>query len=193
MGYYDYTPTLHPLKPISLIGFFGSGVQSMGQILSMRTGLTLNETDRWIEHVAGCSLVKMVKERGEEALRKVEREMVAKALRSGPISTIVLGDGALLDPYSRKAVLEQSFLVYIEAHPDILWERFQEERRLNPEWAYPPSLQAIVQKSDFITLFEDRRPLYEMADLTVNMNDSGTAAATETLVKELKAILGSSR
>jgi shikimate kinase len=179
--YYDYLPTVALKKPVALVGFFASANESVGQTVAMRSGLNLVEVDRWVEHAAGRSIATLYADQGESNLRGLEARMVKKALAEGPPGIVVLGEGAMVDDFSRKAILEQSVLIHLRYS----WAGLLEARMHDEAGFAHPSTAALFRRyeaQDVKRLFEERERDYELADHVISMDNKGTVqAAAEAL------------
>jgi len=184
-AYYDHHPTLILERPVALIGFPGVEYPRVGHDLASLTGLPLIELDRWIEHQAGQSLWALLQERGPVFLRDMEARLLEKALAAQPCGLIILGDGTLIDRSSLEKVQEKAALVYFRVPlVSAYWElrRQLEERPPGPSPFLPRPLDHI----DLLRpLFAERRPGFESAHMTIDMEAQQPEDAVPLLVEAL--------
>jgi shikimate kinase len=181
LHYYDYGPTVALKKPVALIGFVSSTTESVGQILAMRSGLPLVEVDRWVEHSAGSSLQALYAEGRQSRLRQLEARMVKKALAEHPPGIISLGEGAMLNPYSRKALLEKSHLIHLRYSWSGLLAAYAQDA-FDPAQAHSDLMFQAYDPGDLQILLRDRERDYELADHCIEMDQKGTIqGASEAL------------
>jgi shikimate kinase len=88
---------------VVLVGPMGAGKSTVGSLLGDRWGVSVRDTDRDVEQVAGKSVAEIFVDDGEERFRALERNAVAEALRSHT-GVLALGGGAVLDPATRTAL-----------------------------------------------------------------------------------------
>jgi shikimate kinase len=187
MGYYDHHPTLNLREPLALIGFMGAGVQRIGHGLAARTGLPIHDIDRLIEQRAGMSRARLVIEHGTLARRAHEAALIEAALRARPPGILVLGDGALLDPVTRKAVAERAHLVHVDRPLPILLAAILRERQRAPA-AIPEFVLAPPRGvEDLLSYFEARKPGYATARTRVQARGLHGAHVVDAILAELRA------
>jgi shikimate kinase len=186
MGYYDHHPTLSLREPLALIGFMGAGVQRIGHGLAARTGLPIHDIDRLIEQRAGMSRARLVIEQGDAARRAVEAERIGAALRATPPGIIVLGDGALIDPETRRAVGEQAHLVYVERPLPVLFAGILRERERAPGSIPEFVIAPPRSPDDLLAYFEERAPGYASARTTLRARNLHGAHVVDTILEALR-------
>lgn len=186
MGYYDHHPTLSLREPLALIGFMGAGVRRIGHGLAARTGLPLHDIDRLIEQRAGMSRARLVIEQGDATRRAVEAELVVAALRATPPGIIVLGDGALIDPETRRAVGERAHLVYVDRPVPVLFAGILRERERAPGSIPEFVIAPPRSPDDLVAYLEERAPGYATARTTLRARDLHGAHVVDTILEALR-------
>ena len=83
-GYYDPHPTHHLERPLVLVSFVNHLTRSVASTLASMTGLPLGLLDELVEHQMGGSAHHVIESRGLEAWRQVEKQELAKSVRSRP-------------------------------------------------------------------------------------------------------------
>lgn len=181
--YYDVYPERVLEKPLALAGFMGAGVQRIGNALSTRTGLPAIDLMRWVEHSAGCSISELTLEKGHEAVAALESELLPRALAERPAAILALGDGTLLTPENRKAVLEGATLVYLRAQLDALMGGISRDLESFPG-CYPSFMTGgPTSASELLPLFHRRSLGYECADVIIDIDDRSVTSIVEELKK----------
>lgn len=113
---------------IVIAGPKGAGKSTVGERLAQRLGLPAIETDRLIEeqYLAETGSPRTCREiyrhHGEEVFRDRERQAVMQAAALD-WCVVITGGSTLLAPDSRRALRRDAILIYLEAEPDLLWER----------------------------------------------------------------------
>ncbi len=168
---------MKPVKQnIALIGMPAAGKSSLGKRLAHSLGWSFCDTDNLIEQSAGLGLQQIVDQRGYEALRAIEAQVIISLELSG--SVIATGGSAV---YSERAMLrlrELATIVYLRCEFDELVSRLGDYsvRGL----ARPPG-------QSLSDLYTERSALYEQfADLTFDTSRMDLATAADELTSRLK-------
>lgn len=148
---------------IALTGMPGCGKSTIGKLLSEKLNKEFIDLDEEIALDAGKSPSEIITEYGEKEFRRIETEVLKKVmLKTGAI--IALGGGAIISEENRRVLSLNAITVYVKRDLALLESKGR-----------PLSQKIGVQK-----LFEDRKPLYETADITIDNDKS-----VETAVKEI--------
>lgn len=113
---------------IVLTGPKGSGKSTIGRVLADRLRLPHVETDELLEAEYESETGRhrpcrdILATEGEAALRALEARAVTRAAEFD-FCVVSTGGASLLDPESRRALRRESLLVYLQADPDVLWNR----------------------------------------------------------------------
>lgn len=102
-------------RHLVLIGLSGSGKTTVGALVAERLGTRCADTDARIEAATGTSIANLFTERGEQAFRVLERDVVRDALREPP-QVIVPGGGWAAEP----GALDEAagaFLIHLSVSP----------------------------------------------------------------------------
>ncbi|MDK2984783.1 MAG: shikimate kinase / 3-dehydroquinate synthase [Clostridia bacterium] len=159
------------------IGLSGSGKTTVGKYVSENLGLPFLNTDVLIEETLGESIPEIFSQKGEQAFRAVEREIVGKAseIRKAVIAT---GGGAWIHPESRKLLKESGTVIYLTCSLQELWSRLQKTAEKRP----------LLQKG-FVSLeklHNERHKIYEEAHYVLDT----TGKSPEEIWQELSQKLG---
>lgn len=142
----------------------GAGKSSVGRYLATQTGRPFIDTDLLIQHRFGRPISQIFQLYGEDAFRDHETS-VLKTLDREP-SVISTGGGIVLRPENWDEMRRLGTIVYLKAPLQVLLDRLEASKKKRP----------LLQSEDWAArveaLLEARRPLYEQADLVVEVSDS---------------------
>jgi shikimate kinase len=137
---------------ISLIGMPGCGKSIAGRHLARQLGLRFIDSDTEIERRIGMPIKDFFAERGEEAFRDVEQQLIDE-LSGQPGTLLATGGGAVLRPSNREALHARSHVFYLRATPEDLFRRLRHDTQR-------PLLQVSDPLRRLRELFRERDPLY---------------------------------
>ena len=143
------------VRNLVLVGMPGCGKSSIGRLAAERAGRAFYDTDDLVVEMAGCSIPEIFAAQGEAAFRDLEAKAVAQAARErgGVIAT---GGGVLLREENRRALRQNSRIVYLDRALDAL----------------PIDGRPISQTRKLEDIYRERLPLFTgVSDVTV-VNDA---------------------
>lgn len=149
----------------------GAGKTIVGALVAERAQAPFHDLDLMIEDRAGMAIADIFATRSEAAFRKMESDLLPKALERGAV--VALGGGTPIDDGNWKVIRERATTVYLQASFDIMWVRIN-------DYGERP-LAASLSRPALETLLEERRPRYQQADHIVDANQPLDAVATEVL------------
>ncbi len=138
-----------------LVGMPGSGKSTVGRQLARRLGLPFFDSDAVIEQRLGCSIRDYFAQRGEDAFRDVEQQVIAE-LGAGPDAVVATGGGAVLREANRRKLREAGRVIYLRSSPEDLHRRLRNDRQR-------PLLQVADPLARLRSLHAERDPLYREA------------------------------
>lgn len=167
-------------RAIVLVGMMGSGKTAIGQRLAARLGMPFQDADAEIvAAAAGMSIPEIFAKYGERYFRDGERRVIMRLLNGGPV-VLATGGGAFLDARTRERIIERGVSIWFDADYRTLLKRV---RRKNDR----PLLQTDDPEETLRRLMEERRPIYELADLRVVSRDAPQEAMVEDTIETLYA------
>lgn len=164
-------------KIIVLVGLMGAGKSCVGRRLAQRLDIPFVDADAEVETAAGCSIVDIFEQYGEEAFRDGERRVISRLL-DGPPSIIATGGGAFIDEQTRKLISEKGLSVWLRADLDTLVSRTSGR-------SHRPLLNKGDHRETLSSLIDQRYPIYAEADIVV---DTGSDSANVTCGRVLDAL-----
>ena len=187
-GYYDAAPTVLMDNPLALIGPPGGQHPEVGYDLASLSGLPLVNLDQWVEHHAGQSLWRLVQTEGEATYRRLETELLPKALNAKPPGILILGDGALLNSANQRQLLIASTLVYFKLRPSTVYWRLRQQVEAQESRPHPLISLPLENPDQIRPLLDVRIPGYHQAHRTIDMEEKDVREAVQLLLKTLQAL-----
>ena len=169
------------MKNIVLIGFMGTGKTSVGRMLAARLGCAFHDLDKKIAERSGMSIPEMFARCGEPYFRAREKEAVREAAgRSGLV--IATGGGTVKDPENTAALRKNGLLVALTADVDTILQR----TAAHGKRPVLDSTDGGDRRAAVVKLLEERRRLYEDADITVDTSGRSPLEVTERILQEIR-------
>lgn len=162
-------------KPIILVGMMGCGKSSVAKLLGKALELEVYDSDALIIQKTGKPIAEIFEVNGEAAFREMEVVAVQEAMDHGGVVSV--GGGALVNPGTMSFVKEGGVSVWLDTDLDIL------ARRLRNDNTRPLLKERCLEKK-LLSLMEERRALYQRADIHVK-NNGKPEEAVEAILKEL--------
>lgn len=143
---------------VFVIGFIGSDRKGLAEKLAADLNYKVLDLDKEIEKEDGRSVLRICMMMGEHEYRNKEYEMLTKC--SGMERVVIFcGDGVVLDEMNQE-ILKKNTVVIADADltAEELWEKAKDQK--NDLYAFMQHSDESVKKEKFITLYEQRLPLY---------------------------------
>lgn len=147
-------------RSLVFVGLMGAGKSTIGKRVATMLDLPFHDADYEIEQAAQMSVPELFKAYGEPAFRDLERRVILRLIKQGPM-VLATGGGAYMNDETRHAIAENGISVWLNAELDVLMERVS--RRQNRPLLQNDNPRAVMEK-----LMAERYPVYAKADLTVN-------------------------
>ncbi len=164
-------------KNIALIGFMGSGKSMIAHELGKRLKRDVVATDDLAQAREGKTIHEIFKSKGEAYFRNLETEIIKEvSLRQGII--IDCGGGAVLRKENLKLLKTNGIVFYLQATPLVIYQRIKDEGH-RPLLKTPDPLGCIKE------LYQQRLPLYNQADYTIDANDASIEGPVVEILKRI--------
>ena len=165
-------------KNITLIGMMGAGKSLISERLSRRLDdYVAVDTDVVLEYHHNQFIPDMFKEKGEEYFRDAESKILEMVYKKDKM-VVALGGGAFERAENRELVKKNSFVIYLKASPETLYERVKDSTDR-------PLLKKGFSKDDVADILAKREANYMQADSVV-VTDGKTA---DEVVTEILGII----
>jgi shikimate kinase len=146
-------------RTVFLVGFMGSGKNTVGQHLAQRLGWDFVDLDAQIERHEGHTIPEIFAAKGERGFRTAETAALQNLLRDSANRNriVALGGGAFAEDLNQ-TLLRDYPTVFLDAPPEELWQRCQQDGVQRP----------LAKDFDqFCRLHARRLPSYRLATVTV--------------------------
>ena len=147
------------MRRIILVGYMGSGKTTVGKALSKETGMMFYDLDWYIESRMRKSVSQIFAERGEEAFRKIEYNMLHEVAEFEDV-IISCGGGTPCFFDNMDYLNQQGDVVYLKATPETLYKHLLMAKVERPLLKDKTPDELIAYITDHL---KERAPYYEQA------------------------------
>ncbi|MBW1722560.1 MAG: shikimate kinase [Deltaproteobacteria bacterium] len=144
---------------VVLIGYRCSGKTLAGKIIAGKLGREFMDTDRLIEHYAGCSIVNIVSRAGWEHFREIEKRVIEEVSQKDDL-VIATGGGVVLAQKNVRSLKRNGWVVWLNGKVEVLKQRMLEEQRAG---RVRPALKGVDPIDEVEQVLAERSPLYKQA------------------------------
>ena len=167
------------MKNILLVGMPGCGKSTVGVVLAKTIGFDFCDTDLLICKREGCTLQKIIEEKGIEAFGEIENAVGCELELNDTV--IATGGSMVLWEDAMLSLKKNSVVVFIDV------ELAELERRITNITTRGITFAKGETLGD---LYRTRRPYYEKyADITVKIRQGSLENTVERLYKEIKNMI----
>ncbi len=164
-------------RAVFLLGFMASGKTTAGVELARRLGWDFVDLDAQIEAREGLTIADIFQGRGESEFRQMETRTLRDLTQSLERDTVVaLGGGTFAHALNRE-LLGPWPSVFLDAPPDELWRRSQDDANKRPLRKDDPQ--------EFARLHQSRLPFYRQATVTVVTSGKNPASVCDEIERIL--------
>jgi shikimate kinase len=165
-------------KPLVLVGLMGAGKTTVGRRLAQTLDIPFVDSDQEIIEAAGCSISDIFEMYGEDVFRDLERKVMLRLL-SGEPCVLATGGGAFMNETIREAIRTQSISIWLRAELEVLLERVS--RRDSR-----PLLKTGDKKQILERLMDERYPIYQTADITIDSGHSSHEKVVDAIIEAVR-------
>ena len=163
-----------------LLGMMGAGKTSVGRALAEHSGRPFRDTDTLLQNRFGRPVSQIFKVYGEAAFRAHETSILRTLIPERAV--LSTGGGIVAREENWEEMRRLGTTIYLEVREDVLVDRLENSKKRRPllevdDW------QGRV--SDLLTA---RKPLYEQADLRVDVTECNVHEAVERVLLALERV-----
>ena len=164
-----------------LVGMMGAGKSAVGRPLAEALGYRFVDADTAIEAVAGRPIPQIFAEQGEAGFRELETAVIGQ-IAAWHSLVVATGGGVVTHP-ENWGHMRQGVVIWLDAPAELLLAR------LSADPTPRPLLQSADREARLQALLQERRPLYQQADLQISQSGEPPAAVAELVLQSLPGIL----
>ena len=143
---------------VFFVGLRGSGKSTIAEKVAKKLDAPFVDTDRLIKEKAGTSIKEIVEEKGWEAFRNLESEVLNKVCESkGQI--VATGGGIVLSAENRDLLQKNGTTIYLMGNPPLLASRIEQDAATGEQ---RPPFSDNPLREEMSELLWEREPLYMM-------------------------------
>ncbi|MDR3129810.1 MAG: shikimate kinase [Tannerellaceae bacterium] len=169
------------MKRIFLVGYMGVGKTTIGQVLAQRIVFSFIDLDKYIEGRYGMTISLLFKEKGEEAFREIERQML---LEVSSFEDVVISTGGGTPCYhsNMENMKKTGITIYLRASTEELARRIETSCNIRPILAgrRGEELREFIRNS-----LQQREMFYNQASLAWNVPSLETNADIQQVASSL--------
>ena len=175
------------MKRILLVGFMAAGKTTLGKALAKDMGLQFIDLDHYIENRYRCTVSQLFAQRGEEAFRQIERNMLHEVAEFEDV-VIATGGGTPCFFDNMDYMNTQGVTVFLDASVDVIHTRLTIARVQRPLVA---GKSAEELRTYIAEMLGHRMPYYSRATHTFCANRlENVEQVSESVVRFKESILG---
>lgn len=173
---------------VSLVGFMGAGKSGVGKALAQKLGWRFLDLDDLVESREARTIADIFAASGETGFRYAETQALKELLTAKSLSersiVLSLGGGAICQSENQAALQRaNSVIVFLSASAQELWQRCVTKQTLGMETRPRPLLK---DEASFKQLYEERRPHYERAQITVTTSGKSVDQTADEVFSALR-------
>ena len=154
------------MRRVILVGYMGSGKTTVGKALSKATGMMFYDLDWYIESRMYKTISQIFAERGEEAFRQIEYNMLHEVAEFEDV-IISCGGGTPCFFDNMDYLNQQGDVVYLKASPETLYKHLLMAKVERPLLKNKTADELISYISGHL---QERLPYYQKARYTLDVD-----------------------
>ncbi len=168
-------------RAIVFVGLMGAGKTSIGRRVAQALDIPFVDSDHEIEAVSRLTIPELFERYGESEFRALENRVIERLIRDGA-GVISTGGGAFMNAQTRMAIGKSGISIWLKADIDLLMDRVSKKQTR-------PLLKTPDPRGTMIRLMQERYPVYELADITVQSRDEKREVIANEVVEALDRYL----
>jgi shikimate kinase len=157
-------------RSIYLVGFSGSGKSTIAKLIGELLQWPSRDLDELIVERSGMTIPVIFQQESESGFRLRETEALRASASSHGPCVVATGGGILTQPENRILMASQGWIICLEAQPETLLARINQQVKDSDPKAVRPMLDAVDPLEQIRTLKNSRQPAYNLAHSTVHVD-----------------------
>jgi 3-dehydroquinate synthase len=174
-------------RGIYLVGFSGTGKSSIAPMIGAMLGCPVYDLDQTIVERSGMTIPVIFAREGESGFRLRETEALRTVSDSGPF-VIAAGGGTPIRLENRIIMASKGWIICLEARPEVLLARIQEQLKESDPAAIRPMLDAVYPLDQVRALKHSRQSIYALADWTVHTDRLTREQVAQEVVRAVEML-----
>ncbi len=159
----------------------GAGKSVIGKRVATMLRLPFYDSDQEIEKAAQMTITELFEIYGESEFRALEQRVILNLMKKSPL-ILATGGGAYINENIRKAIHKNGISIWLKVDLDILMQRVSKHPTR-------PLLQTANPKETMQKLMEQRYPIYEKANLTINSHKESRHTVAQNVIRSVQHYL----
>jgi XRE family aerobic/anaerobic benzoate catabolism transcriptional regulator len=172
-------------RRIALIGLRGAGKSTLGAALADKLGCNFVELDKMIEAEHGAPVATLFDVYGQATFRRYERDALARAVATNATAVIATAGGIVADETTLGQLLNQTYVVWVQASPA------EHMRRVMEQGDFRPMAKNRDAMNDLVAILEARAPAYGRAHARLDTSGKTVDVCVAELVKVARELFAS--
>lgn len=166
------------IKPIALIGFYGSGKTNMGRRVAGDLHMPFYDLNDEIVKLSGMRAAQLYTQMGEPVFRRFESLALSSLAAYGGV--VATTGGCVMMPYNNRLLANSFLTIYLDAPFEYVSAHLDAARH--------PSISGLSQ-TELYKLYELRRTQYEQAaDHTLDASQPADAVVSQIIEAALAGV-----
>lgn len=166
------------MKPIALIGFYGSGKTTVGRRVAGELGVPFYDLNDEIEKRSGMRIPQLYAQMGDSAFRRFESLALSSLAAYGGV--VATTGGCVMMPYNHRLLANNFLTVYLNAPFELATAHINAARH--------PSVNSL-SPTELFQLYELRKPQYQqLAHLTLDASQPLEAMVSQIIETALTGV-----
>ncbi len=173
------------MDKIVLIGFRCTGKTTIGKRIARCLNWDFIDLDEKIQEKEAKSIKEIVKEKGWDYFRKIEKEEMKKL---GNLKNVViaLGGGSIVHQEEMENLLNKSLIVWLHSSPEVILKRIKKDKKTNSQ---RPPLKNTNLKEEIENVLKERIFLYKkFSQLKIDTDKKSIKEATKMIIEKFLEI-----
>ena len=167
---------IQPTSRIVITGFMGAGKTTVAFALAEQSGRHAIDLDAFIVERESHTIHELIDHEGETRFREIETSALSEVLETNSWQIIALGGGAWTLPRNRTLIKQHNCVTaWLDAPFELCWQRITKGNDVRP---FARSQEQAHR------VYEERRAIYQLADLHIEVSEETSAAELAARVAE---------